>query len=147
MSGAVANHGYPSRGTSEVWEDVVVAIHAVYQYPLERLAPIIGAMRARALFQPQKLASASIQELTEELKAAGYDRGDLTWQYADRLISFGKYIIEQDAERVRCALARGDVSVAQEVLLPIYGIGPKVIQNFVELRRRRAGAGVSGSDG
>jgi hypothetical protein len=52
-----------------ILQDVVVATLAVYQCPLERLVTITDAMRARGLFDPEKLACTSIQALTENLKA------------------------------------------------------------------------------
>lgn len=146
MSGAmVVEREASDRELSEVWEDVVVAMLAVYSYPLERLAPISEALRDAGLFEPRRLATASIQELTRELKAAGYDRGALTWQYADRLISLGKYLVEAGCERVGHELATGDAAVAEKLLLPVHGIGPKVIENFVALRSRRAGPFAAGS--
>jgi hypothetical protein len=51
----------------------------------------------------------------------------------------GKYIVERGADHFSVALSQADVAAIQELLLPIYGVGPKVIENFVELRRRRAG--------
>lgn len=120
-----------------VWEDAVLAMLAVYQYPIDRIETKRDAMRRANLFDPEKLASSSITGLTEELKTAGYDRGGLTWQYADRLISLGKHVSQCDSEELQRLLRAGGVEEIRQALLPIYGVGPKVIENFLEMRRRR----------
>jgi endonuclease III-like uncharacterized protein len=129
----------------DVWEDIVLAMLAVYQYPIDRIETKRDAMRRADLFDPRKLASSSIKVLTEELRTAGYDRGGLTWQYADRLISLGKHVARCDSEELQRLLRAGGVEEIRRVLLPIYGVGPKVVENFGELRRRRQQDAASGS--
>ena len=128
---------------NEPWEDLVVAVLAVSLYPIERVEPCRMAFREAGLFDPNRLAAESIQALTEELQRAGYDRGKLTWQFADRLISLGKHVIDGDQRSFERVLSDGSELEVGEALTPIYGIGPKVIRNYLELRANRKKFGSS----
>ena len=121
---------------SKVWEELIIAVLAVSQYPIEKVEPHRSAIREAGLFRVNDLAEESIGSLTNKLKKAGYDRGKLTWQFADRLISLGKHVVERDQLLLEQQLSAGDERVVEATLIPIYGIGPKVVENFIELRRR-----------
>jgi len=66
-----------SSDSDDILEDVVLAILAVYSYSLELVEKSRSAMRSANLFDVQKLASSSLAGLSDELKAANYNRGNL----------------------------------------------------------------------
>ena len=89
------------------WEDLVLAVLAVSLYRIEKIEPCRSAFREAGLFDPERLAIESSQAVTQELKRAGYDRGKLTWQFADRLISLGKHVVDGDRTAIEHVLCMG----------------------------------------
>lgn len=123
------------RSVGQAWEEVILAMLAVGQYPLDRVVALRGRLRDGGLLDPRNLASWSVERVAAGLRSAGYDRGRLTAMYADRLVSLGK-LHETESERCDLILREGDDDAVRALLMPWYGIGPTVIANFLNLRRR-----------
>jgi hypothetical protein len=113
------------------WEDLVVSILSVNQYSLERTYLSIEGLRREGLFDPQHLMSWSQSEILERLKAAGCDRGPfMTSLFALRLSNLGVLIESKGIDACGKVISGRDTRAIEELLLPVNGIGPKVIANF-----------------
>jgi len=117
------------------WEDLVVSILSVNQYSLERTFTSIAGLREHGLFDPTKLRQWEHGELVARLKAAGCDRGSfMTSLFALRLANLGALIQNKGIDSCTKAISGRDTRAIEELLLPVNGIGPKVITNFYLLR-------------
>ena len=121
-----------------VWEELILSMLAVSSYPLDRALAVQDRLRSEGIFVPQNLAHWSVGETVDRLRAGGYDRGKLTPMYADRLVSLGKLVSAQEPCELARILQSGSDRDVHDALLPIYGIGPVVIRNFLALRRSRS---------
>jgi len=129
------NEFLPASGSDDVWEDLVVSILAVNQYSLEKTYAFVGGLREAGLASPQNLGAWEIDRIVSRLKFAGCDRGDfMTPLFAARLASLGKVIGARGISVCAEILAGNDLEEIRRLLLPINGIGPKVLRNFCLLR-------------
>src|SRR2546427_3122684 len=72
------------------WEDLVVSILSVNQYPLEKTYAVVSLLRGSGLFSPENLSRWDLEEVVSRLQAAGCDRGPfMTKLFAARLASLG----------------------------------------------------------
>jgi hypothetical protein len=118
-------------------ENLVIAMLAVSQYPIERALGLRDRLRDAGLLDPRNLATWTVARVADELRSSGYDRGRLTSMYADRLVSLGK-VYEGERERCEEILREGSDEAVRQLLAPWHGIGPTVIASFLNLRRRSA---------
>jgi hypothetical protein len=126
---------FASGQTDDVWEDLVVAILSVNQYSLERTYTAIAGIRREGISTPDDLASWELEEIVARLKAAGCDRGlFMTQLFAVRLAALGMAIRSRGIEVFGRILLSNDPAAINNLLLPINGIGPKVLRNFFLLR-------------
>ena len=117
------------------WEDLVVSMLAVNQYSLEKTYQFIDGLRAQGLVDPKKLMQWQHGEVLEHLKAAGCDRGPfMTNLFALRLANLGAFILGKGLSVCSAAISGCDTDAIEQLLLPVNGIGPKVIANFYLLR-------------
>ena len=117
------------------WEDLVISMLSVNQYSLERTYESIDGLRAEGLVDPRKFTRWEQEEIVERLKSAGCDRGPfMTNLFALRLANLGALIERQGIDNCRKIISGRDANAVQELLLPVNGIGPKVIANFCLLR-------------
>ncbi|MDZ4797978.1 MAG: hypothetical protein SGI92_07440 [Bryobacteraceae bacterium] len=117
------------------WEDLVVSLLSVNQYSLERTYESIGGLREQGLFNPTNLEQWEHGELVARLKAAGCDRGAfMTGLFALRLANLGALIQSKGLDNCTKAISGRDAHAIEKLLLPVNGIGPKVIANFYLLR-------------
>lgn len=122
-----------------LWEDLVLSILAVNQYSLERTYRAASGLRSQGLFQPEKLADWSPEEIARRLRCGDCDRGDfMTGLFARRLFSLGQFVQSAGVSEVERVLRVGTPSDVKQLLLRVNGIGPKVLANFFLLRRRPA---------
>lgn len=68
-----------------VWQDLVTAMLAVYQYSPEKVDSYPPAQEEVGLFDPEKLARYNHEEVFSRLEKAGYKRGELNAIFTDRL--------------------------------------------------------------
>lgn len=120
-----------------VWEELVLAALAVYQFPLERVLPLRDKLRLVGLLDLHSIAKAGEATVTRELNAAGYSRGLLTGLYAERLVKLARTVLATDEAGIAASLAGAPAHEIENRLLLLPGVGPKVIQNVLELRNRR----------
>jgi hypothetical protein len=116
------------------WEDLVLSILSVNSYPLERTYLAVDTLRREGLFCPQNLARWTPSEIGTRLRHGGYDRGGMTWLFADRLESLGRFAVSKGAEECERILGTAATNEVEHFLLPVKGIGPRVLANFFLLR-------------
>ncbi len=117
------------------WEDLVVSMLSVNQYSLERTYESIAGLREQGLFNPQKLTQWEQAEIVASLKSAGCDRGPfMTNLFALRLANLGALIQSKGLDACSKVISGRDTQMIEQLLLPVNGIGPKVIANFCFLR-------------
>ena len=117
------------------WEDLVVSLLSVNQYSLERTYESIKGLREQGLFNPTKLMQLDHDEFVARLKAAGCDRGTfMTSLFGLRLANLGALIQSKGLDTCAKTISGRDTRAIEELLLPVNGIGPKVIANFYLLR-------------
>jgi hypothetical protein len=123
--------------TDILWEDLVLAILSVNQYSLEKTYLAAETLRREGLFHPQNLARWTSKEIGTRLRNGGYDRGGfMTWLFADRLESLGKFVESVGVEECEKVLLRAETNEVKGFLQPVNGIGPKVLANFFVLQNR-----------
>jgi 3-methyladenine DNA glycosylase/8-oxoguanine DNA glycosylase len=121
-----------------VWEDLVIAILAVGGFTVKKVLAGREALDRSNLFDPQYLADCDEARLTRELYAAGYTRGMLTGMYADRLSAVMRALASSGRlQESQAILASERDDLVADLLLPLHGVGPKVLNNFLALRRLR----------
>ena len=105
------------------------------RYSLERTYSSFERLREQGLVDPNQLVCLGPGEIVARLKSAGYDRGPfMTNLFALRLCNLGMLIELRGVEACTKILSSADKTAIKELLLPVNGIGPKVIENFVFLR-------------
>jgi len=131
----------PTTGDQESpWEDLIVSILSVNQYPLEKTYAVLPLLRPSGLLSPENLSRWEMEEIVLRLKAAGCDRGPfMTKLFSVRLASLGVAVEARGVELCEEILVSNDSAAIRDLLLPINGIGPKVLCNFFMLRGIRDG--------
>lgn len=117
-----------------VWQDLVTSMLAVYKCSLEKVDSYADAMDTEGLFEPNKLATYSPEEITKKLDRAGYQRGELNAIFTDRLKDTGERVKNTGKKDYEKVLTSKDKQAIEKILKPIKGVGPKVIENFFTLR-------------
>lgn len=121
--------------TDDPWEDLVLAILAVNQYSLEKTYLAVEALRGEGLFRPENLVNWSPEEIETRLRRGQCDRGDfMTRLFARRLASLGEFLKSAGVEECGRVLRKCEATEVRRLLLPVKGIGPKVLANFFLLR-------------
>lgn len=119
----------------DTWEDLVVSVLSVNQYSVERTYSALEGLRASGLFEPSNLVKWDVDEFVRRLKAAGCDRGEfMTNLFAVRLASLGHFLSQTGVEQVAKILRTQNRELIEKTLLPVKGIGPKVIKNYCFLQ-------------
>lgn len=117
------------------WDDLVVSILAVNQYSLEKTYGGLEGLRTTNVTDPANLRDWKPEEMTAKLRAAGFDRGSfMTALFAQRLCALGELIRARGITECESVLSGRNRRSIEAVLLPVKGIGPKVLKNFFMLR-------------
>ena len=125
----------PKTDNFAAWEDLVVSILSVNNYSLEKTYCCINGLREQGLFSPENLIRWNPGEIGSRLKSAGYDRGRfMTGLFAQRLTALGMLIASTGPEVCTKIISSTDPTAIKALLLPVHGIGPRVIDNFCILR-------------
>lgn len=120
---------------TQTWEKLIVATLAVGGFSLDRVRVLESGLRDRGLLDPENLATWGPERVTRQLYEAGYRRGLLTGMYAERLVAIGEFAAAGPAGDQRMQiLAGGDEKTVGALLNPVFGVGPKVVANFLVLR-------------
>ena len=124
-----------TKPSDDVWGDLIVSILSVNQYTLDRTYQVLDGLRAAGLFDPKNLVKWDKTECIERLKSAGCDRGGfMTNLFAARLASLGQFLSGTGISEVARILQSHNKATIEAALLPVNGIGPKVIANYCLLR-------------
>jgi len=110
---------------------------AVGGFRLEQVLELHPSLKEAGLFDPSNLSRWDEARVTRELNAAGYSRGLLTGMYAERLVATMRSIAVQEIDQTEKTLGFGSSEEVAKLLLPQYGIGPKVLETFLHLRSVR----------
>lgn len=126
---------HPLETETSPWEDLVISILSVNQYSLEKTYVLAPLLRMSGLFRPEELSKLDIEEIVVRLNRSGCDRGSfMTKLFAIRLSCLGMALASTGiAESERILLSNAPEAISS-LLLPINGIGPKVLRNFFLLR-------------
>lgn len=117
------------------WEDLVVSLLSVNQYSLEWTYRSIEGLRSQGLVNPINLQMWGHGDIVTGLKAAGCDRGPfMTNLFALRLGNLGALIQGKGLDACSRVISGRDRRAIELLLLPVNGIGPKVIEQFYLLR-------------
>jgi hypothetical protein len=117
------------------WEDLVISILSVNNWSLDHTYRLVDGLRKEGLFDPQHLMEWDHKDIAKHLKAAGCNRGlFMTNLFALRLANLGTLIDRRGVEHCAKIISSTDTTAIEELLLPVNGIGPRVIANFCTLR-------------
>src|SRR4051794_22795609 len=113
-----------------VWEDLLVSMMAVNNYSLEKAFAHLGGLRAEGLVEPKNLISWTSEEIAARLGVAGFNRGSfMNAQMAQRITSLARFLESKGIVGCEAVLTSGNPSAIQSLLLPVHGIGQRVIEN------------------
>ena len=112
---------------NELLEEVVVALLAVNNYPLDKAWKLLPALREAGLTKPESVPS-DAGEATVKLAAAGYDRGLLTSMFAERIQGLMQAAQSGDLDGLEGLVREGKKAEAAAVLCKVKGIGPRVAE-------------------
>jgi hypothetical protein len=116
-------------------EDLVLSLLAVNQYSLEKTYSSLNGLRNEGLFEPENLMTWTAAEIATRLKRAGVDRGIfMTTLFSERLSSLGQFLKARGIREWESLLLSNDTAAIRDLLLPVNGVGPKVLRNFFILR-------------
>ena len=119
-----------------VWEDLVVSILSVNQYSLTNTYSKIESLREMGIVNPKNLEKWKATEIVDFLRKGGCDRGEfMTNLFSERLASLGELISSRGIDICENILLSRDTKAITELLIPVNGIGPKVLKNFFFLRQ------------
>ena len=107
-------------------------------FSVDKVLSLRDQLKEAGLLDAENLSAWDEARITRELTAAGYERGLLTGMYAERLAAAMR-VVASDPLRAESEtiLSGSNADLISELLLPQKGIGPKVVQSFIELRRAR----------
>src|SRR5712691_11520550 len=115
------------------FSDLIIAILAINNVTLERAYSLHDALDEQGLFDIEKIALASTEDLSLALAQAGYRRGSfMNPLVAARIKNVASEAVRQ-GNSLKDALISGHRANIEAVLLPLPGIGPTVIRNYLLL--------------
>ncbi len=117
------------------WEDLIVSILSVNQYSIVKAYSHIEGLRREGIVDPEKLKSWTSEEIATRLIRAGFDRGFfMTELFGHRLASLGLLVTSEGVECCERILSGTDFRPIRALLMPVNGVGPKVLKNFYLMR-------------
>lgn len=110
-------------------ECLLMAILAVNSYSLEKAWKLLPRMRELGLTNPARVVAMEMPAAVEALTAAGYDRKNLTWMFAERVKALMAAVHDGKLDDLAGAVAARDERAAAELLGEVRGVGLRVIEN------------------
>ena len=110
-------------------ECLLMAILAVNNYSLEKAWKLLPRMRELGLTDPARVVAMDMPAAIEALTAAGYDRKNLTWMFAERVKALMAAVHDGRLDDLARAVAARDERAAAELLGEVRGVGPRVVDN------------------
>jgi hypothetical protein len=125
-----------SESRTEIFTDLVISMLSVNNWPLEKVAVLLPKLKEGQLLDPDIVSLLSFEEAVRRLKEAGYTRGQLVVNIlAERLIRSATAFIELDLQaKLEQAELLKQPKEAKELLMQLYGVGPRVVENYILLR-------------
>lgn len=117
-----------------IWEDVIISILSVYSSTLEKTFARKPKLAAEGLLDIANLMKWTSSEIVVKLSNAWPERAGLNNIFADRLEALGQYLKTKDLAKCHKVLSGKDKKAIADLLLPIKGVGPMVLNNFFSLR-------------
>lgn len=117
-----------------VWHDLMVSLLAVYNYTLEKVDAYAIGLEQYGFFDPNKIKTMSHEEIFDALEHAGYKRGNLNAIFTERIQHLGEYVDKKGLQHCESILKGKDKAAILSLLKPIKGVGPKVVENYFQLR-------------
>jgi endonuclease III-like uncharacterized protein len=115
------------------WASVVMAMLSTGGYSLKKIFQNFELLEENGLTDIRKIACMDEEDLSRKLVKSGYNRGPiLTKMYTDRLISLGK--LSSNIEENERVLNDGTKDEISSLLMGVKGIGPVVIETFLNIR-------------
>jgi hypothetical protein len=122
-------------GSDAIWEDLVVSILAMNNCSLESAYGLLPRLRTAGIVNPKNLVNWELQEVVTRLEGSGFNRGIfMTNLFALRLVSLAAVLEEKGVAACGETILSNDRDAISRLLLPVHGIGPKVLRNFFLLR-------------
>jgi hypothetical protein len=112
---------------TEHLEEIVVALLAVNNYPLEKAWKLLPGLRAAGLTDPKRVPM-DIGECTVALAAAGYDRGLLTEMFAERIQQLMAMVERGALAGLDDLIDAKKKTEAQALVTTVKGVGPRVAE-------------------
>lgn len=119
---------------ADVWTDTLISLLAIYGPSLEKVDGLVPAFKQVGLTSFSKVAQMSHEEVYNALVKSGYDRGNLLGIFIPRIQAVAQAFEQVGMAQVETVLQGKNIQAIEKFLLPIKGIGPKVVNNFLLLR-------------
>lgn len=119
---------------TDVFTDVLISMLAIYGPDLEKVDCLTPALKNSGLTKPEKVAKMSHEDIYSALVQSGYDRGNLLGIFIPRLQAMAQAFLQIGLSKAEEILKSKDIQAIEKILLPIKGIGPKVVKNYLLLR-------------
>lgn len=120
---------------------LVVSALATYNYSLDRAWTLLPALRSQGLLDPSRVAGGDAGDVGNRLKAAGYDRGGITYIVAPRLITLMEAVASGVLDALPSLAAAGDRDAASALVCTVKGMGPRTALLVWELLSSGEAAG------
>lgn len=114
-------------------EALVVSVLATYNYALDRAWALLPALRSQRLLDPTRVAGGDVKDVGNRLKAAGYDRGGITYIVTPRLIALMDAVVAGQLDRLPALVDAGDRDGASGLVCGVKGMGPRTAALVWEL--------------
>jgi len=125
----------PDIASDNVWEDLIISILSVNQYKLQSTYSKVSSLRLVGIFAPQNLKTWTSEEIKNRLISGDCDRGSfMTHLFAERLSSLGELVRKRGVSECERVLLSEDKGLITELLMPVRGVGEKVLENLFMLR-------------
>lgn len=105
-------------------QDLVVALLAVNQYPVDRAVALMPAFRERGLLDPEAIARMGQPQVIEAMKDAGYTRGGYLPIVSYRLFQLMEAVASGGLDTLPAFVASNDRDGFVAKLTELHGFGP-----------------------
>lgn len=105
---------------------VVAALLSANAYPLSKAQGLLPALQRERLLSPPDVGTMSLEAVITGLVNAGYDRGNLTWRFAERLKALMSALAGGKLDALVGALGSRNQQTGVKILDDVPGIGPHV---------------------
>lgn len=126
----------PQKTDATIWQDIIISILSINQYTLSHTYRKSDELKAVGMFDPLNITTWNADEIEAKLKQGGCDRGEfMTRLFSERIAALGDLISDNGCQEFESVLLKGKTKDIENLLLPVKGIGPKVLKNFFLLRQ------------